>query len=61
MVVYILLAMMVGHGVIITAKEYVPIAWHKVFKAEIMEKKAPVTNINTDIPEIENTEKEIVR
>ena len=55
MVVYIILCFMIGHMVITTAKEYIPIAWHKIFKDEVMEKKAPIQHINSDLP-IPNTE-----
>ena len=38
-----------GHFVIDTAKTYVPIAFHKWFKAEVMT-EPPVTQINSDLP-----------
>ena len=61
MVVYIILCFMIGHGVIELGQEYVPIAWHKIFKDDVMEKPIPVTPINSDLPEIESTDKEIVK
>lgn len=44
MCVYIILSMLIGHGLVTIAKEYIPVAWHKVFKNEVMIKGENVEN-----------------
>jgi len=55
MIVYIILCMVIGHAVVELGQEYIPIAWHKIFKTDVMDKPAPVTVINSDLPNIEST------